>query len=110
MFLLLFTNAQPLQAVDLKDQINRSVNGAQQDESAVKATIQQLFDGMRNADSVAIASVFASNAIMQTIVVDKDGNTAVSQSKVANFVSFVGKQAKGAADEQIIFETINGRT
>jgi len=106
MFLLLFTNAQPLQAVDLKDQINRSVNGAQQDENAVKATIQQLFDGMRNADSVVIASVFAPNAIMQTIVVDKDGNTAVSQSKVANFVSFVGKQAKGAADEQIVFETI----
>lgn len=106
MFLLFFTNAQPLQDVDLKDQINRSVNGAQQDENAVKAIIQQLFDGMRNADSISIASVFAPNAIMQTIVVDKDGNTAVRQDKVANFVSFVGKQAKGAADEQITFETI----
>ena len=87
-------------------QFIKKVDGAQQDENAVKATIQQLFDGMRNADSISIASVFAPNAIMQTIVVDKDGNTAVSQSKVANFVSYVGKQAKGAADEQITFETI----
>jgi hypothetical protein len=47
-----------------------------------------------------------STAPVVLLVVDKDGNTAVSQSKVANFVSFVGKQAKGAADEQIVFETI----
>ncbi|MEY2834455.1 MAG: hypothetical protein RLZZ557_117 [Bacteroidota bacterium] len=79
---------------------------AQDETLAVKAIIQQLFDGMRNADSISIASVFAPNAIMQTIVVDKDGNTSVRQDKVANFVSFVGKQAKGAADEQITFETI----
>ena len=79
---------------------------AQQDGDAVKKTIQILFDGMRNADSNAVLSVFAPNAIMQTIAVNKDGKTIVGQNQVANFASYIGKQSKGAADEQIVFDNI----
>jgi ketosteroid isomerase-like protein len=79
---------------------------AQQDGDAVKKTIQVLFDGMRNADSNAVLSVFAPNAIMQTIAVNKDGKTIVGQNQVANFASYIGKQSKGAADEQIVFDNI----
>jgi ketosteroid isomerase-like protein len=79
---------------------------AQQEEAAVKATINQLFVGMRNADSTAVFSTFAPGAIMQTIVQSKEGKSSVRQNPVAGFASYVGKQAKGAADEQIVFETI----
>ena len=79
---------------------------AQSEETAVKLTIERLFDGMRNADSTAIHAAFAPNAIMQTITSNKEGSTVVKQDQVANFASFVGKQPKGAADEQIVFENI----
>jgi hypothetical protein len=79
---------------------------AQQEEMAVKTTINQLFAGMRNADSTAVFTAFAPGAIMQTIVQSKEGKTSVRQNPVAGFASYVGKQAKGAADEQIVFETI----
>ena len=79
---------------------------AQQEELNVKATINQLFEGMRNADSTKILSVFAPAAIMQTIVVNNEGKTSIRQNEVAGFATSVGKLAKGAADEQIQFETI----
>jgi len=79
---------------------------AQQPEEAVKKTIQTLFDGMRGADSNAVLSVFAPEASMQTIALSKEGKTVVRQDKVINFASFVGKQSKGAADEQIVFESV----
>jgi hypothetical protein len=37
---------------------------------------------------------------------DKSGKTIVRPGSVTDFTSFVGKQTKGAADEQIVFETI----
>lgn len=79
---------------------------AQQDEADIKQTIQKLFDGMRNADSSAVASTFATEAIMQTIATNKDDKIVIRQERVADFASFVGKQLKGSADEQIVFETI----
>ena len=79
---------------------------AQQEELNVKATINKLFEGMRNADSTKILSVFAPAAIMQTIVENNEGKTSIRQNQVAGFAASVGKLAKGAADEQIVFETI----
>jgi hypothetical protein len=79
---------------------------AQTEEDGVKKVVNQLFAGMRNADSVAVLSVFASNAIMQTVSVNKEGKTIIRQDQVNGFASFVGKQKKGAADEQIVFESI----
>lgn len=74
--------------------------------SDVKKVITRLFDGMRNADSSAVASVFAPTAIMQTIATDPSGSHVVKPSSVSDFESFIGRQNKGAADEQIEFETI----
>ncbi|MEY3946083.1 MAG: hypothetical protein RJB03_789 [Bacteroidota bacterium] len=80
--------------------------GAQTKEDEVKKVVNQLFEGMRNADSVSVLSVFAPNAIMQTVSVNKEGKTIIRQDQVNGFASFVGKQKKGAADEQIVFESI----
>jgi len=73
---------------------------------AIKGVINQLFDGMRSGDSVKVAGVFSQGATMQTIAQNKEGKVVVRQSPVSNFTSFVGKQKPGAADEQIVFETI----
>ena len=79
---------------------------AQDAEPQIKQVITSFFDGMRNADSAAVAAVFTPASIMQTIATDKSGITIVRPEAVSDFTSFVGKQAKGAADEQIVFETI----
>ena len=38
-----------------------------QEELAIQKTINQLFEGMKNADSVVVKNVFSENAILQTI-------------------------------------------
>jgi len=75
-------------------------------EADVKKAINSLFDAMRNSDSVQILSIFTPDAMMQSVVKDKEGNTSVRKNQVQQFASAIGKMAKGAADEQIEFETI----
>ena len=77
-----------------------------QTESDVKATVNRLFNAMRNADSTEILSVFTADAFMQSVASDEEGKTIVRKNQVQQFASSIGKMAKGAADEQIDFETI----
>lgn len=79
---------------------------AQVADEEIKAVINGLFDGMREADSVKILSVFSPDAYMQSVAKNKEGKTIIKRDEVAGFASFVGKQKKGAADEQIVFESI----
>lgn len=79
---------------------------AQSDEQKVTERIQQLFSAMFNGDSATIRSCFTEKAIMQTIAFDKSGNPIVQNGSVDAFSSFVGKQAKGTADERIKFDGI----
>ncbi len=75
-------------------------------EDSVRATITLLFDGMKQADSARIYSVFAENAILQTIVRSKEGVVTVRTDDIRAFTRQIGKIKPGAADEQIRFETI----
>ncbi len=79
---------------------------AQEADQEVKNVINALFDGMRDADSLKILSVFAPDAFMQSVSKNKEGKTVIKRDEVAGFASFVGKQKKGVADEQIVFESI----
>lgn len=79
---------------------------AQVADEEIKSVINGLFDGMREADSVKILSLFAPEAYMQSVAKNKEGKTIVKRDEVAGFASFIGKQKKGAADEQIVFESI----
>ena len=79
---------------------------AQTAEDSVKAAINKLFDGMKNADPALLKSSFADSAILQTITKDKQGNTIIQNEVVAAFVEFAGKQTRGAADERITFDII----
>ncbi len=79
---------------------------AQSATDSVKAVINQLFVGMKNADSGLIRSAFSDNAILQTISVSKDGVVKVIDEEVSEFAKSIKQIPKGAADEQITFETI----
>lgn len=79
---------------------------AQNAETEIKQVINNLFEGMRNADSAAVASLFSSDCTMQTIATDKSGNSVVKTDAVSRFVSTIGKQKPGVLDEQVVIETI----
>jgi len=79
---------------------------AQTEEDGVKAVITKLFTSMKASDEQAFLSCFADQAIMQSIIRDKEGKNSVKSDGVAGFAAFVGKQVKAAADERIVFETV----
>ncbi|HLG41138.1 MAG TPA: nuclear transport factor 2 family protein [Chitinophagaceae bacterium] len=79
---------------------------AQSAEDSVKAVINNMFAGMKNADATLFKSVFSDSAIMQTISRTREGNTVVRNESLREFADFVGKLKKDSADERITFETI----
>jgi hypothetical protein len=82
------------------------IANAQTAEDSVKAAVNKLFDAMKNADAAGVKTAFADSAVLQTITRNKEGNTVVRNEAVAGFADFVGKQAKGAADERIVFDMV----
>ncbi|MFN9804291.1 MAG: nuclear transport factor 2 family protein [Bacteroidota bacterium] len=79
---------------------------AQNAEMEIRQVITALFEGMRQADSAAVASVFSPDCTMQTIATDKAGKSVVRNEEVSKFVSSIARQKPGMIDEQIVFETI----
>jgi hypothetical protein len=74
---------------------------------SVRTTVINLFSAMKNADSILLKACFADSAILQTIYHDKSGLVKVRDEKVAEFISFVGNEQKGNADERITIHSIN---
>lgn len=72
-----------------------------EDHAAVRQTIQQLFDGMRNTDSVQIAGVFAPNAQMATAFYDKEGTPQYRQGSLERFLGSVAVPHEGVYDEKL---------
>ena len=79
---------------------------AQSAEDSVKATVNQLFEGMKTANATLVKGVFADSAVLQTITRNREGKTIIRNEEISTFADFVGKQKQGAADERIQFETI----
>jgi hypothetical protein len=77
------------------------------EETAVKATIEQLFTAMRTGDSALLVKAFSPTAILQTIVVKKDGSEIVETDNVLDFASSVAKPHKDIYDERISFGAIH---
>jgi hypothetical protein len=79
---------------------------AQTPEDSVKAVINRMFAGMKNADTVQMKSCFSDNMILQTVARNKDGKDEVLSESVNDFLNSISQLPAGVADEQIIFETI----
>lgn len=76
------------------------------EETAVKATVDQLFTGMRTGNGKLVADAFSGNAVLQTIVSRADGTVEVKTESVADFVSAVNKPHTEQWDERIQYGTI----
>lgn len=81
-------------------------SSAQTAEDSVKAAVNKLFEGMKSSDASMIKSAFADSAILQSVGRTRDGKTVIQSETVDGFAEIVSKLPKGAADEQIQFETI----
>lgn len=84
-----------------------SLNAQSNEEQAIRATIDQLFTAMRNGDSTLLASTFAPEATLQTVVHKKDGSVSVKTDAVSAFVQSVGKPHPEVYDERIRYEAIH---
>lgn len=73
-----------------------------QEELSIQKTINQLFQGMKNADSIAIKNVFSENAILQTI----NSKSEVHSEDFRKFAKSVSNFKKGDLNEKIFFESI----
>jgi hypothetical protein len=76
---------------------------AQTTDDSVKAAVNLLFTGMKNADAATIRRSFADSAILQTITANAAGKTVARLESVEDFAARVGKMAAGDADERITF-------
>jgi len=72
------------------------------EEIAIQKTINQLFEGMKNADSVVVKNVFSENAILQTI----NSKSEVHSEDFRKFAKSVSNFKKGDLYEKIFFESI----
>lgn len=81
-------------------------SAAQSTEEEVKKPITLLFDGMRKGDSGLMRSVFAPNAVLQTIARTKDGTATVRTDDLDKFMDFVAQPHKDIYDERITFDLI----
>ncbi|MEP6675217.1 MAG: nuclear transport factor 2 family protein [Ferruginibacter sp.] len=79
---------------------------SQTSEDSIKTVINRMFTAMKNGDAAMLKSCFADSAILQTVLSSKEGKISVETEPLAEFADFVGKQEKGVADEQIVFETL----
>jgi len=72
------------------------------EEDLVKATVNQLFTGMKTSDSVLIKKSFSKNAVLQTIT--KTGE--VKNENINDFAISISKAEKQSLDERITFSNI----
>lgn len=73
------------------------------EEEAIKKTINQLFDGMRKADSNLVKQAFSDDAILQTIAKTKDGKALIKSADLNSFIASIAKPHPEIYDERIAF-------
>lgn len=75
---------------------------AQTEELAVKQAIMTMFDGMREADSSKVHSVFIDDVKMQTIAANRQGQVALRDGSLKDFLNAVGTPHDAVWDEKIL--------
>jgi ketosteroid isomerase-like protein len=87
--------------------INSQTKAQNSDKELVLQQIETLFDGMRAGDSSAVSKVFMSDASMQSISKDREGNARISSSSLASFKNAVGTPHEQVWDERVANIQIN---
>lgn len=76
------------------------------DEDGVKSTITRFFEGMKKSDTAMIRTVIFTGARLETVIRDKEGNTAVRSENFEGFLKMVAKPHTEVYDERISFTSI----
>jgi hypothetical protein len=79
---------------------------AQDQEAAIKAVINQFFEGMETGDSSLLRAACTEAPLLQTISVDIEGQSSVHSQDFQAFVRFVCTPSQNSYDEQIEFAAI----
>lgn len=78
----------------------RASAAAPGDADGVRATVQQLFDAMRNGDGPGVQDVFLGDARLQSVVIEA-GEPVLKTAAVGDFIAAVGQPHKQAWDERV---------
>jgi hypothetical protein len=76
------------------------------EETAVKASITNLFDAMRISDTAMVRKALANKSIMQTIATNKDGKASVKSESVDGFIKSIAAPHTEKYDERIVFTKV----
>lgn len=79
---------------------------AQSAEDSVKAVINRMFTGMKNADAALLKTCFADSMVLQTIGRNKEGQLVIRNEDPSGFIDFISKESPGNADERISFDVV----
>ena len=79
---------------------------AQSEDAAIKAVINQFFDGMKTADSTLVLQACTESPVLQTYSRDRQGNLSVRSQDFREFVRIIANPGGRTFDEQIEFGAI----
>src|SRR5258708_12773494 len=61
---------------------------------------------MKYSDAARLRAAFTDSALLQTIVINKEGKTVARNESVEEFATSISKLPQGAADERIRFDIV----
>lgn len=70
-------------------------------EQEVRTTIELLFEGMFEADGQKVKDSFTTDAIMQTIVKNQEGEVMIRNGNLESFVNSISSAEPGRLNEKI---------
>ncbi len=82
-----------------------NLNLSNDSEKEVKQVINNMFQAMKQADTVLLKTCFADKVIFQTIL-NKPEGAVVSNQSVNDFIQSIGKQMPNILDERVEFGAI----
>lgn len=75
---------------------------AQSENDDIKATIDKLFQGMKNNDSTLLKAVLHESCTLKTVSKNKEGEAIIIEEKIAGFIKAVGTKREGVKlDERL---------
>ncbi|TNE56459.1 MAG: hypothetical protein EP344_12550 [Bacteroidetes bacterium] len=83
---------------------------AQDEEMAIKAVINQFFEGMHKGDTSLILDACTEAPVLQTIARNQAGNPVVRTQDFQEFVRIIGNPGEHVYDERIEFGAIMAET
>src|SRR5215208_2763172 len=79
---------------------------SQRDEAAIKAVINNMFDGMKKTDTALIRAAFSSSPVLQTVLKNKEGKTVIVTEPLDSFIVSISRPHTEVYDERISFDVI----